>query len=367
MPWKNEGGGGWQGGGGNKGPWGQGPQGPNGSGRGPGGGGPIPPELDELLRRSKDALKGAIPGGGGRITWLVPLILLLVFATYMSVHQIQADERGVVLRLGKYSRTVTPGLRFAIWPIETMEAVRVESENQTNIGDKPNSGIMLTGDQNLVDIRFNVLWKINDPEDYLFIISEPEMVVSAVVESAMREIVGRTNAERVRTTGKQEVLDQVLDISQKALDNYQSGVLISKITLEKADPPEQVVDKFQEVQRAEQNQANLINEANQYANKKARQAEGESAKLNEDALAYKASVVAGAQGESQRFLKVLEEYAKAKDVTRKRLFLETMEGVLSQSNKIIIEGGKDGSGVVPYLPLPAITNRTEQPAQGVQQ
>jgi membrane protease subunit HflK len=353
MPWNKDGGGGWQGGGGGRGgPWGQGPGGPSGGGRGP-----TPPDLDELIKRGQDSLKNLLPTGG-RGTWLIPLILFLALVAYNSVYQVQADERGVVLRLGHYARTANPGLHFAVWPIERMEVVPVEAENQTPVGSTQNEGLMLAGDQNLVDIRLTVLWKIKDPEEFLFNIREKEELVKGVAESAMREIVGRTPAEVIRTTGRLAAQDQVLNITQATLDTYQAGIMITGIKLEKADPPAEVLDAFEEVQRAEQDQARSINEADQYANQRRQLAEGEAARIVEDAKGYKARVVLEAQGEAQRFLKVFDEYNKAKDVTRQRLYLETLEGVLGQANKVIIEEN-GGQGVVPYLPLPEIEKRRE--------
>ncbi len=351
MPW-NKDGGGWQGGGGNKGPWGQGPSGPQGGGRGP-----QPPDLDELIKKGQDSLKTIFPTGG-RGTWIIPILLVLALVAYNSIYQVQADERGVVLRLGGYTRTVGPGLHFAVWPVEKLETVRVEAENQTVIGNVANEGLMLAGDQNLVDIRFTVLWKIKNPEEFLFNVSEQEKLVRVVAESAMREIVGRTPAEDIRTTGRLIAQDQVVSITQSTLDSYNAGVLITGIKLEKADPPAEVLDAFEEVQRAEQDQARSINEADQYANQRKRAAEGDAAKLIEEAKAYKARVVFEAQGEAQRFIKVFDEYVKAKDVTRERIFLETLEDILGRSNKVIIEGGQ-GQGVVPYLPLPEIQKRQD--------
>jgi modulator of FtsH protease HflK len=349
MPWNKDGN--WQGG--SRGPWGQGPSGPSGGGRGP-----TPPDLDELIRRGQDSLKGMLPPGG-RGTWLIPLILVLALIAYNSIYQVQADERGVVLRLGHYSRTANPGLHFAVWPIEKMEILPVEAENQTPIGNTQNEGLMLAGDQNLVDIRLTVLWKIKNPEEYLFNIREKEDLVKGVAESAMREIVGRTPAEVIRTTGRLAAQDQVLSITQSTLDSYDAGILITGIKLEKADPPSEVLDAFEEVQRAEQDQARSINEADQYSNQKRQAAEGEGARIVEDSKGYKARVVLEAQGEAQRFREVYEQYAKAKDVTRERLFLETLENVLGQANKIIIEGDA-GQGVVPYLPLPEFEKRRDQ-------
>jgi membrane protease subunit HflK len=324
----------------------------------------MPPDLDEIIRRGQDTLKNVMPSGRG--TWILPVLLIVAFWLFNSVYQVQADERGVVLRLGEYARTATPGLHFAAWPIETMTKLKVDAENQINFGGNDTDGLMLAGDQNIVDIRFSVLWRISDPEDFLFNVQEPqENVVRAVSESAMREIVGRTPAEEIRTTGRQAAQDQVQAITQATLDAYTAGIIIVAVNLEKADPPQPVIAAFEEVQRAEQNQAQAINEADQYTNQKARAAEGEAAKLVEEAKAYKARVVAEAQGEAQRFLSIYEQYKNAKDVTRQRIFLETMEQILSQSNKVIIEEGNAGSqGVVPYLPLPALQPKTEAATQG---
>lgn len=360
MPWNKDGGGG------NKGPWGEGPwgQGP----RKPGGGGPRgpgqPPDLDELLRRGQDKLKDILPGGGGRMTWIAPIVLIAAFVLFNSIYQVQTDERGVVLRLGKHVRTAVPGLHFALWPLETMEKPKVEAESQINIGATDSEALMLAGDQNIVEIQFTALWRISNPEQYLFNIEAQEGMVRAIAESAMREVVGRTSAEEIRTTGRLSAQDQVRQITQATLDSYDAGITITAVNLEKADPPKQVISAFEEVQRAEQNQAQLINEADQYRNQRVRLAEGEAAKLVEDAKAYKFRVVADAEGEAARFVSIYDEYKVAKDVTRERLFLETMEQILQQSNKVIIEGGQNGSGVVPYLPLPEIQKRTDPPSTG---
>ncbi|HUR43356.1 MAG TPA: FtsH protease activity modulator HflK [Aestuariivirga sp.] len=351
MPWNKEGGGG------NQGPWGQGPWGPG--PRKPQGGGPrgpnLPPDLDELLRRGQDRFRNIWPAGG-RATWLLPLVLLLLFVLFNSIYQVQPDERGMVLRLGAYTRTAMPGLHFALWPIEKMELLPVAAEKQTSIGDTGDEGLMLTGDENMVDIKFKVLWKISDPQLYLFNISDQERLVRAVAESAMREIVGRTPADEALTTGRLAIQDQVTEIVQRTLDTYKAGIKITGLALENVDPPSQVLDAFEEVQRAKQNQVNLINEAEQYSNQTLRRVEGQAAKIIEDSKGYKARVIAESQGEAQRFNKVYAEYSKAKEVTRERLFLETMEQVISNSNRVLIDPGKTGQGVIPYLPLPAIEN-----------
>ena len=360
MPWNSEGGGG------NQGPWGQGPwgQGP----RKPGGGGnrgSTPPDLDELIRRAQDKLKQVLPGGGtgGRATWLLPVALVGAFFLYNSIFQVQPDQKGIVLRFGGYSRTAPPGLHFALWPVEKMELVRTGAENKTAIGDSGDEGLMLTGDQNMVDIKFKVLWRIVDPKKYLFNIADQESLVRAVAESAMREVVGRTPATEAMTNGKFAIQGQVGEIIQKTLDSYDAGINISGLTLEQVEAPPNVQDAFKEVQRAQQDQVNLTNKARQYSNQKLREAEGQAAKIIQDAEGYKARIVNEAKGEAQRFDQVYDQYAKAKDVTRERMFLETMETVLGDSNKVIMEQGKGSQGVVPYLPLPAIGKSTVEGAQ----
>jgi membrane protease subunit HflK len=351
MPWNSDDGG-------NKGPWGQGPwgQGPKGPRNTGGGRGPNQPDLDELLQRGKDSLKNVLPSGG-RGTWLLPLVLLAAFWVFNSVYQVQPDERGVVLRFGQYTRTADPGLHFAAWPIETMEKPRVGAVRQINIGMEGNEGAMLTSDKNIIAVPFSVFWRISEPKEYLFNVADQERTIRAVAQSAMREVVGQTRAQMILTTGKDAVAAQVQQITQTLLDEYKTGVIVSQINLGDVQPPAEVANAFAEVVRAGQNQQQLINEAEKYRNQQVQLAEGEAAKLVEDATGYKARVVFEAQGQAARFLSVYNEYKNAKDVTRQRIYLETMEGILSRSNKVIIEGGQNGSGVVPYLPLPEIQKR----------
>jgi membrane protease subunit HflK len=249
-----------------------------------------------------------------------------------------------------------------------MEILPVEAENQINLGGGKDEALTLAGDQNLVDIRFSVLWKIKDARDFLFNVSDQEALVTRIAESAMREIVGRTPSEEIRTRGRQVAQDQVRELIQRTLDDYKSGIIITGVQLEKADPPTPVLSSFEEVQRAEQNQNKFIREAEQYRNQILGQARGDASKVIADAKAYKSRVVAEAQGEAQRFLSVYTEYAKAKDLTRQRLFLETMEDVLQKSTKVIIENGKDGQGTVPYLPLPELQRKSSaaSPSHGGQ-
>ena len=355
MPWNKDDEGGGQG------PWGQGPKKPGnqnnwGSGnRGPGSN--IPPDLDELIRRGKDTLKNAIPGGGGRSSWLVPIALALVFVAFNSVYQVQPDERGVVMRLGKWNRNADPGLHFALWPMERMEKPKVGSVRQINIGAENNEATMLTSDKNIISVPFSVFWQISDPKNFLYNIADPEEVIRNIAQSAMREVVGQTKAQPLLTNGKDLVAADVMAITQNLLNEYNAGVLVTAVNLGDVQPPAEVANAFAEVVRAGQDQQRLINEAEQYKNQQLRLAEGEAAKLVEDASAYKASVVADAQGEAARFVSIYDQYKIAKDVTRERMFLETMELVLGRTNKIIIGSGKDGPGVVPYLPLPQLQNR----------
>ncbi|MEY3081996.1 MAG: FtsH protease modulator HflK [Pseudomonadota bacterium] len=365
MPWNSEGGGGsggGGGGGGGQGPWGQGPWGQGGGPRRPnpgGGRGPNPPDLDELIRKGQDKLKQVLPqGGGGYIGWLLGIGFIALVVLYNSVYQVQPDERGVVLRFGTFNRIAEPGLHFALWPVETMEKPRVGAVRQINIGSDGNDGQMLTSDKNIINVPFSVFWRINDAKNFLFNVADQESVISAVSQSAMREVVGQTRAQAILTTGKNTVEAQVIEITQKLLDEYGAGVTVSSVNLGDVQPPREVADAFAEVVRAGQNQQQSINEAEQYRNQKYRLTDGDAAKLIEDANAYKAATVAEAQGEAARFLSVYEQYRNAKDVTRQRIYLETMEEILGKTNKVILESGAGGQGVVPYLPLPEVKARS---------
>lgn len=363
MPWSNQsggngGGGGWQGGG-RRGPWGQGPSGP----------GRQPPDLEEILRRGQERLKDILPGGGGnRMVWLIIVLVLAVGWFYRSVYSVQPDQVGIELLLGKAkSGEIGPGVHFHFWPIESKETPKVLEENQESIGFGPQRGassesLMLAGDQNIVDVQFTVLWKIRDPRPFLFNVRDQSELVRVVAESAMREHIGRSRAEVIRTTGRGEAQTIVRDEIQRTLDSYGAGIRIVSVNIEKADPPPPVNDAFEEVQRAKQDQDKFIEEAQKYFNRRLGQARGEAAKIREEAQAYKERVIAEATGEAKRFLSVFEEYKKAEDVTRKRLFLETLEGVLGDSNKVIIEG-EAGQGVVPYLPLPEVQKRRQDETQ----
>ena len=354
MPWSNQSGGGWNNNSG--GPWGQGPGGQ----RGGGGGGGNPPDLEEIIRRGQDSLRRVLPGGGGGgspLIWGLVAVALVGLWMFKAVYTVQPDERGVELRFGKPKEELSmPGLHFHWWPIETVEIAKIQ-ERQMTIGSatrtSPQAGLMLSGDQNIVDVTFAILYSVVDPANYLFNVANPDEVLRQMAESAMREVVGRRPAQDVFRDDRQGIATDVKDIVQAALDDYKAGIAINTVSVEDAAPPRPVADAFDEVQRAEQDEDRFIEEANQYANQKLGAARGEAAQIREAAAAYKDRVVKEAQGEAQRFISVYDEYKKAPEVTRKRLFLETMESVLKDSSKVIIEQ-KGGQGVVPYLPLPEI-------------
>lgn len=350
---------------GDRGPWGK-PPGQNSGGEGPknpwgggnrGGPGGTPPDLDELFKMGKDGFKSVMPQGGGIGTWLLPIAAVAAFWVYSSVYQVQPDEKGVVLRLGAYSKVTDPGLHFAFWPLETVETPKVGAVNQFSIGSANNEDQMLTSDRNIIGVPYSVFWRIGDPQQYLFNLKDQERTIRAISQSALREVVGQRRAQEILTSNKEAIAAQVLLITQTLLDEYKSGIVVTALNLGEVHAPVEVADAFAEVVRAGQNKIQLINEAELYRNQQVRLAEGNAAKFVEEANAYKAQVVAEAQGDAARFNSIYEQYKLAKEVTRERMFLETMEQVLGQSNKVLIESGKDGSGVVPYLPLPAIQPR----------
>ncbi|KQQ36838.1 MULTISPECIES: FtsH protease activity modulator HflK [Rhizobium/Agrobacterium group] len=363
MPWSNQNGGGgpWGGGGGgnNQGPWGQGPNRPRGGGGGGGGNGG-PPDLEDILRRSQDRLKGFMPGGfnGGAVA--VVFLAVLAFLAFESIYTVQPDERGVELRFGKPKEELSmPGLHFHLWPFETVEIVKV-TEQQQNIGARSsatnsNAGWMLTGDQNIVNVQFSVLFTVTDPRAYLFNVEAPAQTLQQVADSAMREVVGRRPAQDIFRDAREGMSTQVRDIIQGTMDRYGAGIAINAVPIEDAAPPREVADAFEEVQRAEQDEDRIVEEANRYANQKLGGARGQAAQVREEASAYRDQTVNEAQGEAQRFVSIYDQYVNAPDVTRERIFIETMENVLKNSNKVIIEQGQN---VVPYLPL----NEINRPA-----
>jgi len=365
MPWNNQGGGGPWGSGGGKGPWGSGPQ----------QSGPTPPGLEELLRRSQDKLRSVLPGGGGLGGKGVGLIVLgAIFIWGLSgFFRVDPDELGVVMRFGKYVRDAKPGLNYHIpYPVESVLTPKVTRVNRIDIGmrtvddlrrggttirDVPEESLMLSGDENIVDVDFSVFWlvKTNGAGDYLFNIQQPEGTVKAVAESAMREVIGRSEIQPILTGARQGVEIAVQELMQKTLDHYGAGVQVTQVQLQKVDPPAQVIDSFRDVQAARSDAERAQNEAQTYANRVVPEARGRAAQITQAAEAYKSQTVAEATGQTSRFLKVYDEYKKAPDVTRQRMYLETMERLFGGTEKIIIDSGSGGGGVVPYLPLSELT------------
>ncbi len=355
MPWSNQSGG----------PWGSGPRGPWGSG--PQQQGPRPPDLEEFLRRGQDRLRGLVPGNfGGRGIVLIALAAIVLWG-FSGFFRVETDEVGVVLRFGKYVREVQPGLNYHLpYPIETALTPRALRVNTTDVGilvsDSTGSGVkrealeeslMLTGDENIVDVDFSVYWKVkrDGVGDYLFNIQNPEGTVKAVAESAMREMIGHYNAQQLLTGKLKTLPPEVEDLMQKTLDSYHAGIQIQTVNLQKLDVPSEVIDSFRDVQAARSDLGRLANEAQTYANRVVPEAKGRASKIVQDSNAYKAQTVADAKGQTSRFLQIYEQYKKAPDVTRQRMYLETMERVLAGTDKTIIDTGAQGPGVVPYLPL----------------
>jgi len=374
MPWNDNKGGGWPPGGGGRGPWGQGPS--NGGGGGGGGGrGPNrPPDLDELWKRFREYLKRWFPNQAPNAVMIGVVSIGMLFLWILTgVYQIQPAEQGVVLRFGQYVDKLGSGLHVRLpYPIEVVLRPNVEAENQLHVGfikeadvsDAPSidisaESIMLTGDENVVDLDFDVFWKVADAEKYLFEVKDPQNTIKAIAESAMREVVGNNKIETVQTEGRVVVQQEVQKLMQKTLDSYNAGVTITRVILLKVDPPTQVIDAFRDVQAARADQEKRRNEAQKYQNTIVPQARGESAKIVQDAEAYKQKLITEAQGEAQRFLSIFEQYKNAKQVTRERMYLETMQRVLGSTNKIVIE---NKSGVIQYLPMPMPElRRTQSP------
>jgi membrane protease subunit HflK len=373
MPWSNQGGGPWgSGGGGSKGPWGSGPQ----------SSGPTPPDLEELLRRGQDKLKTVLPGNlGGRGILLIVLAAVVVWG-FSGFFKVEPDELGVVLRFGKYTRDATPGLNYHLpYPVETVLTPKVTTVQPIHIGmrlledprrgspqmrDVPEESLMLTGDENIVDVDFTVFWqvKVGGAGDFLFNIQNPQGTVKAVAESAMREAVGRSEIQPILTSAKQTIETSVTELMQKTLDNYQSGIQITQVQMQKVDPPSQVIDAFRQVQAARIGAESAQNEAQAYANRVLPDARGRSEQIKQAAEAYREQTVAEAKGQASRFSQVLEQYKNAPDITRQRIYLETMESVFGGTDKIILDASQQGGGgsVVPVLPLNEMLRRT--PAAG---
>jgi membrane protease subunit HflK len=322
-----------------------------------------------------------LPGGHfGSVGVVLIVIGALVIWLLSGFYRVQSEELGAVLRFGKYVREEQPGLRYHWpYPIETVLLPKAQRVNTISIGvtpggdeggrrgrtarDVPEESLMLTGDENIVDVDFTVLWRIKPKgtADYLFNIQNADGTVKAVAESAMREVVGRSNIQPILTGARNTIEQDVQELMQKTLDNYGAGVLIAQVQMQKVDPPAQVIEAFRDVQAARADLERLQNEAQTYANRVVPDARGQASRIVQTAEGYKEQAVAEARGQSARFLKVYEEYKKAPDVTRERIYLETMEHVLGGSDKLILDSGASQQGVVPLLPLGDLAPRRQAP------
>lgn len=362
MAWGDKGG--WQGG---DGPWGRPPR-PDREPMGGGGGQKPPPgpDLDEWVRKIQDAFKKMFPDGteGSRGFALIGIIALLLWLS-SGVYFVGPDEQGVVLRFGAYHRTTSSGLNYHFpYPIETAMTPKVTAVNRAEIGyrsgmtgrgqEMSEESLMLTGDENIIDVNFEVQWKIDDAADFLFNVRNQEETVKSVSESAMREIIGQTPIATVLAEGKLKVEQDTEALIQKMLDEYKAGIEVVRVNLLKADPPAQVIDAFRDVQTARADMETARNQADAYRNDIIPKARGKAEQMVLDAEAYKQEVIAKAQGEASRFSSVYEEFKQAKDITKKRMYLETMEEIMAGMNKVIVEGKGGTQGVLPYLPLPAL-------------
>ncbi len=362
MAWKNQGGP-WGGGGGGQGPWGGGG---GGGGRGPGGG-MQPPDVEEILRRGQERLKRFLPGGSGGAKGIV-LVVIAGLALWLGsgFYRVQPGQVGVELLFGKFVKRTNPGLNY--WlpsPVGEVIVPDVEKVNTIEIGfrgqaaglrgggrDVLTESLMLTGDQNVIDIDFVVQWRIKEAENYLFNLRDPQGTIKVAAESAMREVIGQTSLEDALTVKRQEVQTRARTLLQQILDEYGAGVFIAEVQMQKVDPPQEVIDAFNDVQRAKQDQERSVNEATAYKNDIIPRAKGEAEKRLAEANAYRERLIKEADGEAKRFISVYETYLANKDVTTRRMFLERMQEVLKNSEKIIIDKGAGGQqGVIPYLPL----------------
>jgi modulator of FtsH protease HflK len=371
MIWKSQGGGPWGNGPRGGGPWGSGGPRNTGGGQGPRNRAPYPPDFEEWLRRGQDRVRRILPGGFGTGAGIgLVLIAILVIWLASGFYRVEPDEVGIVLRFGAYNRTTQPGLNYHLpGPIESVLTPSVTRVNRTEIGYRsgetqttrepvsaqvPEEALMLTGDENIVDVNFTVFWVIKDAKDYLFNIRDPELTVKSASESAMREVVGETPIAQALAEGRAKIEAETRQLLQAILDSYGAGIEITQLQLQRVDPPAEVIDAFRDVQAALADRARLRNEAEAYRNNIVPIARGDAVRIEQEAQGYLLATVARAQGDAARFLSVYNAFKASQDVTAERLYLETIEEVLKNSNKVIIDKSAQGGGVLPYLPLPAL-------------
>jgi membrane protease subunit HflK len=382
MIWKSQGGGPWD-----NNPWGGGSRSPSGgsggSGPGPRPRTPRPLDFEEFLRRAQERFRRLLPGGFGSGSGIALIAIAIVVLWLASgFYVVQPDEVGIVLRFGAYNRTTQPGLNYHLpSPIETVLEPKVTRVNRTEIGYRieanettgaaenvqvPEESLMLTGDENIVDINFTVFWVIKNAQAYLFNIRNPKKTVKAAAESAMREVVGEHKLAMELAAGRAEIEKDTQKLLQHLLDSYHSGIEVTAVTLQRVDPPGPVIAAFRDVQAAMADRARLRNVAEAYRNSIVPQARGKAVQIMQQAEAYRQQAVARASGDAARFDEVYHAFLAAKDVTLQRIYIETMEQILANSNKVIIDNKALGAqGVLPYLPLPGMTRarNTSAPAQ----
>jgi membrane protease subunit HflK len=388
MPWNQGGGGGpWgsgSGGGGGGSPWGR----PSG-----GGGGQQPPNIEDMLRRSQERMKQFMPGGfgPGKVVAAIAAVVAVLWII-SGFYRIQPGEVGLVLQFGRLVAQTGPGLNWHIpAPIQGVEKVNVSANNQTEIGfqvtptrggaqnvqPKNDEAVMLTGDENILELQYVVQWEVSDASAYLFNVRNRPELVKAAGESAMREVIGQMPAQRALAEGRTQLAADTQRITQRILNDYNAGIRVLNVQIRAIDPPNQVIEAFRDVQRAQADRERARNEAEAYRNDVVPRARGEAQRMVLEAEAYRQQVIAEAQGEARRFNQVYEAYRLAPEVTMQRLYLETMEQVLRGSNRVIIDQSTGGSGVIPYLPLPEVrrgapvapapANPPSQPGQTTQQ
>ena len=348
-------------------PWDSPPGGGNGSGRGP-----TPPNIDEIIKKIQNTINRFLPGGKSSSykPMILGLVILIAIWGFSGLYRVLPDEQGVVLRFGKFISTTQPGLNYHLpYPVETVFTPKVTKVNRIDIGfrsasdsgrtsgvdDVSEESLMLTGDENIVNIDFSVFWVIKDAGKFLFKIQSPVETVKAAAETAMREVIAKSRLQPILTEGRSSIEIETREIIQSLLDEYDSGIQITQVQTQKADPPDEVIDAFRDVQAARADMERAKNEAQAYQNDVIPRARGEAAKILQEAEAYKKQVVAAAEGEASRFISIHNEYVLAKRVTQERMYLETMEKVLADINKIIID--RKAGGVVPYLPLPELSKK----------
>ena len=324
--------------------------------------------IDNLMNNLLNKLKKTFfnKDSGNKKNFLSGFLIILAIWLFSGFYKVNANEQGVVLRFGKWVRTTQPGLHYHLpYPIEIAKTPKVTKVNKTEIGFRTfreskrllsEESLMLTGDENIVDINFSVFWVIKDAGKYLFNLRSPENSIKAVSESVMREVIGNSRIASVLAEGRKEIELKSIEAIQSVLDIYGSGVQITQLQLQKVDPPDQVIDSFRDVQRARADKEKAINEAIAYRNDIIPKARGEAAQIVQQAEAYKKEIVARSEGDANRFNSILSSYKNNEDVTKNGIYLETLEEILQNANKVIIDT-KQGSGVLPYLPLPEIKKK----------